>query len=173
MNSKETVFVGANNSGKTSAIEALMLFLKKSKHKDIRTTDFTLSNWKSINKIGDDWSTNVNGQHLDLSQSTWEPYLPCIDVWLSVHDREIHYVSHLIPTLSWDGGPLGVRLILQPTKLEELCKDYKTAYIHAKNIRELWKAPSQNKSNEHISLNLWPHSMRELTLSKNCVPFPQ
>ncbi|MES9857484.1 MAG: AAA family ATPase [Sedimenticola sp.] len=31
----ETIFVGANNSGKTSALGALMLFLAKGKDKDI------------------------------------------------------------------------------------------------------------------------------------------
>ena len=45
---KKTVFVGANNSGKTSAMNALMAFLKKSRHKDLSTTDFTLSNWKEM-----------------------------------------------------------------------------------------------------------------------------
>ena len=42
---KETIFVGANNSGKTSAVDALIVFLKKDR-KDILTTDFTLSNWE-------------------------------------------------------------------------------------------------------------------------------
>lgn len=39
---KETIFVGANNSGKTSAMDALMLFLKKSKRKNLSSTDFSL-----------------------------------------------------------------------------------------------------------------------------------
>nr|VFK44906.1 MAG: AAA ATPase domain-containing protein [Candidatus Kentron sp. SD]VFK49586.1 MAG: AAA ATPase domain-containing protein [Candidatus Kentron sp. SD]VFK80695.1 MAG: AAA ATPase domain-containing protein [Candidatus Kentron sp. SD] len=41
---EETIFVGANNSGKTSAMDALMLFLDKSRQKNIRVMDFTLSN---------------------------------------------------------------------------------------------------------------------------------
>jgi predicted ATP-dependent endonuclease of OLD family len=48
----ETILVGANNSGKTSAMDALILFLKKSRRKDFATTDFTLSNWSSIDQIG-------------------------------------------------------------------------------------------------------------------------
>ena len=31
----ETILVGANNSGKTSAMDAMILFLKKSRRKDI------------------------------------------------------------------------------------------------------------------------------------------
>jgi len=41
---RETLLVGANNSGKTSAIEAFILFLKKERNKELATTDFTLSN---------------------------------------------------------------------------------------------------------------------------------
>ena len=47
--SKETtLFVGANNSGKTSAILALRRFLVN-KGKRFRTQDFTLSHWSAIN----------------------------------------------------------------------------------------------------------------------------
>jgi len=60
LSEKETIFVGANNSGKTSAMDALMLFLKKSKRKSLSATDFTLSNWSSINQIGLDWITNTD-----------------------------------------------------------------------------------------------------------------
>ena len=101
---KETVFVGANNSGKTSAMNALMTFLKRSRHKDFSTTDFTLSNWKEINQIATDWVENQNPNDLNLSAEVWHQQVPSIDVWLQVEDTEIHYVSHIIPTLEWTGG---------------------------------------------------------------------
>jgi predicted ATP-dependent endonuclease of OLD family len=41
---ESTIFVGANNSGKTSAMDALIMFLKKAKRKELSTTDITLSN---------------------------------------------------------------------------------------------------------------------------------
>jgi predicted ATP-dependent endonuclease of OLD family len=46
---KETIFVGANNSGKTSAMDCLVLFFRD-KNK-FTTQDFTLSNWIEINQI--------------------------------------------------------------------------------------------------------------------------
>ena len=49
---KTTLFVGANNSGKTSAMEILIRFLV---NKNFSTNDFTLSNWVQINEIGSDW----------------------------------------------------------------------------------------------------------------------
>ena len=57
-----TILVGANNSGKTSAMDALIMFLKKSKRKELSTTDITLSNWGSIEQIGTDWLSIGEGQ---------------------------------------------------------------------------------------------------------------
>jgi predicted ATP-dependent endonuclease of OLD family len=148
---KETIFVGANNSGKTSAMDALMLFLKK--RKEIRTTDFTLSNWSGINDIGTNWVSCTDENALNLAIAPWESFMPAIDVWLHVEDNEVHYVSHLIPTLDWSGGVLGVRLILEPKNVEELYKGYKAAYVSAKSTTD--SRPSGT------SLSLWPQNMRD------------
>ncbi|EXY18462.1 AAA ATPase domain protein, partial [Bacteroides fragilis str. 2-F-2 len=49
----QTIFVGANNSGKTSAMSAIIWFLKG---KDRFTTrEFTLTNWIKINELADKW----------------------------------------------------------------------------------------------------------------------
>ena len=109
-----TIFVGANNSGKTSAMDALIFFLKKSKRKEICTKEITLSNWSAINEIANDWVMKDQEEKIDFSLNAWRPYLPAIDVWLSVEESQIHYVSHILPTLDWDGGLLGIRLILEP-----------------------------------------------------------
>ncbi len=45
-----TLFVGANNSGKTSAMLALRHFLVDGGR--FSTHDFTLSHWQAINQIG-------------------------------------------------------------------------------------------------------------------------
>jgi predicted ATP-dependent endonuclease of OLD family len=150
---KETIFVGANNSGKTSAMHALMMFLKKYRHKDISTIDFTLTNWKEINQIATNWVQNLNPDDLNLSGEAWRQLVPSIDVWLKVEDNEVHYVRHIIPTLDWTGGRLGVRLIFEPKNVEELYKDYKAAYETSTNI-------CKSRKNGDL-LNIWPHSMRD------------
>lgn len=150
---KETVFVGANNSGKTSAMNALMTFLKKTRHKEISTTDFTLSNWKEINQIATEWVENQNPDDLNLSIEAWHSQVPSLDIWLQVEEKEIHYVSHIIPTLDWIGGRLGVRLVFEPKNIEELYKTYKLAFEVAENTSKL--------SNNGNSLKLWPQSMRD------------
>ncbi|MEO1299462.1 MAG: AAA family ATPase, partial [Cyanobacteria bacterium J06636_16] len=77
---ENTIFVGANNSGKTSAMNALMMFLKKSKRREISTTDFTLSNWLAINDIGKDWISATDEVSPDLTSELWQPLLPWIDL---------------------------------------------------------------------------------------------
>ncbi len=149
----ETVFVGANNSGKTSAMDALILFLKKSRNKELGTTDFTLSNWKDINQIAKDWVEGQNLDDLNLDSESWHPCVPSIDIWLDVEDKEIHYVSHIIPILDWAGGNLGVRVIFEPKNVEDLYKAYKLAYEAAKNTGDSRKNGK--------ALKLWPQTMRE------------
>lgn len=153
-----TILVGANNSGKTSAMDALIMFLKKSRRKELSTTDITLSNWGSIEQIGIDWSSVGEDQQPDLTRDAWRKQLPSIDVWLEVDESQIHYVNHLLPTLDWDGGLLGARLILEPKNPEDLYKAYISARTAAQNTVAIRKAKNDNNS---PSLALWPTSMRD------------
>jgi len=156
---KETLFVGANNSGKTSAMDALMLFLKQTSRKKIATTDFTLSNWAAINQIGNDWIKNSTSETTiaDLSREHWEPYMPELDIWITVEEEQIHYVSHILPTLDWEGGLLGVRIVFEPQGIESLYQRFMAAYSAAKKTMEAKKAESGTPS----SLSLWPKNMQE------------
>lgn len=155
---KETVFVGANNSGKTSAMDALILFLKKDRRSNIVTIDFTLSNWISINRIVNGWITSDAGITADLALASLGKYLPSIDVWLDVNENDLHYVSHLIPTLDWEGGCLGVRLRLEPKKIEELIQDFKNSIDAAQKVMNSETEESDNQNS--YKLSLWPQNMR-------------
>ena len=122
-----TLFVGANNSGKTSAMEALRCFLD---HQRFTTNDFTLSNWTRINEIGTNWEAQENRQGSpNISLADWETLLPCLDLWINVEADEIHHVKDVLPTLEWEVGHLGVRLRFEPKKIDELYKDFLAA-IH-------------------------------------------
>ena len=156
LSEKETMFVGANNSGKTSAMDALIQFLKA--RDSISTTDITLSNWFGMEEIGADWiKSNEEGNIPSLSLSKWEPFLPSLDIWLKVEENEIHYVTHLIPTLGWQGGLLGVRLRFEPKNIENFNKDF----IASHNAAEITK-----KAKEGSKVKLWPRSMKDF-LDKN------
>ncbi|NRT15515.1 putative ATP-dependent endonuclease of OLD family [Flavobacterium sp. 28A] len=140
---KETIFVGANNSGKTTAMDALITFLKR---KEFKTQDFTISNWTKLNKIAETWVTKSDLIEEDKSLKLLEPYLPSLDLWIHAENSELRYVSHLIPTLDWKGGLLGIRLILQPKNIEILIEDY----IIARNKVIKLNADSGKK------IDLWP-----------------
>lgn len=157
LNCEQTIFVGANNSGKTSAMDALVVFLKKDNRKKITTNDFTLSNWIKINNIGEDWISCTDPKDLDLSDRQWFKLLPTVDVWLDVDESEVHYVRHLIPRLTWEGGLLCVRLRFEPKNVEELYKKFKDSFDTAQNT--LTKAKEKGSKSEN--LNLWPRSLKE------------
>jgi predicted ATP-dependent endonuclease of OLD family len=154
---KTTLFVGANNSGKTSAMDALILFLKVKNHSKIKCDDFTISNWCNIQKIGTDWEKSSKQNAPNLSREIWAPYLPTIDIWLFVNNEEIHYVRNLIPSLDWEGGLLGVRLVFEPD-IEKLFTEYHYSRISVEKILE-------NKTREDDSnikkIYLWPQSLKD------------
>lgn len=157
LNGTMTLFVGANNSGKTSAMEALSRFLIQPKH--FSTNDFTLSNWIEIDRIGSRWSEEAfNNSPLELYVSSWETLAPTLDVWLEVGENEIHYVRPLLPTLDWNGGAIGVRLRFEPTNIEELRNAYVEAEFAATQTKQAAEALSANAKPYHLSL--WPTCMR-------------
>ena len=101
-----TVLVGANNSGKTSAIIALGHFFVEPKRFNVK--DFTLSHWKKINVVGEGWIESANSKTEPILDDTiWTELCPSIDVWLDAGIHEVHHVRHLIPTLDWAGGLIG------------------------------------------------------------------
>jgi predicted ATP-dependent endonuclease of OLD family len=150
-----TLFVGANNSGKTSAITALGYFLVD--QNSFTTNDFTVSNWAHINKIGTDWEALV-GQVGSPSPSLvdWGTVLPSMDLWLQVESDEIHYVNHLVPTLNWEGGRLGVRLRLEPRSVEELYTEYLSAIRKA---NETLRVARGQDGADLDAVALWPRTM--------------
>ncbi|MDV3955766.1 ATP-dependent endonuclease [Elizabethkingia anophelis] len=140
---KETIFVGANNSGKTTAMDTLMIFLKT---KNFKTQDFTLSHWKSLNEVGENWIKTDELKEEDKSVKLLEQYLPILDLWIEVENSELHYVSHIIPTLDWKGGLLGIRLRFEPKDIDELIKEFITLYNKSNKL-------SQEKGKD---FKLWP-----------------
>jgi predicted ATP-dependent endonuclease of OLD family len=140
---KETIFVGANNSGKTTAMDALMIFLKT---KNFKTQDFTLCHWKNLNEVGENWIKTDDLKEEDKSVKLLEQYLPILDLWIEVENSELHYVSHIIPTLDWKGGLLGIRLRLEPKDMDELIKEFITLYNKSNKL-------SQEKGK---NFKLWP-----------------
>lgn len=128
--SEKTIFVGANNSGKTSAAYALKYFLSQDGRKLLKINDITLINHQKINEIGDRWlelnSLEKEVPTTDIEESNLEfiGYFPSLDILIDVPANEIHHVVKIIPSLTWKSGLLGVRLSYEPHNIEKLRQEY-------------------------------------------------
>jgi predicted ATP-dependent endonuclease of OLD family len=158
---KTTVFVGANNSGKTSAMVALRRFLVKHERLDFSVNDFTLSHWAKIDAAAAKWDAAEEG---DVSEPIdWGNFAPFLDVWLDVPAKELHYVQKILPTLDWDGTSIGVRLRFQPKDPQALQHEYLTAKRAAADV--MAQVGDGKESGAELasasSFALWPRSMME------------
>ena len=152
-----TVFVGANNSGKTSAMVALRRFLVD--RADFSINDFTLTHWTKIDATAAQWELEqANGNPTE--QFYWNDYLPFLDVWLNVPTRELHHVQMLLPTLDWNGTSIGVRLRFEPKDNQALQQEYLTARKAATAVMsKADDAASTVKATSTFAL--WPRSMMD------------
>lgn len=94
-----SIFVGANNSGKTSVGHALQLFTGRGR---FSVHDFSADQWPQIVAFGD---------------GDAEASLPSIeiDIWLEIGAEDIHRVVDLLPSLAWEGTLVGMRVVFAPT----------------------------------------------------------
>lgn len=103
LDKEKTVFVGANNSGKTSALDAIRFYLSGSTNL-FSITDIPLSAYGIINRLGKVWANNHN-----ITLESVENYAH-LDVWFEVSENELQYCYKFIPSLEWTGGNIGVRV---------------------------------------------------------------
>lgn len=162
---KQTLFVGANNSGKTSAMLALRRFLVP-RRCPFEIHDITLSHWPAIDRIGQSWVKAKRADEVvELTLEPWLPLLPTLDLWLEVDAGEMHHVRDLIPTLDWEGGLLGVRLRYEPTDLGDLYRDFLATVTDAEGLRSAAKQAHAEKLAADVQetpepkLTLWPSTL--------------
>ncbi len=144
---KTTILVGANNSGKTSAMVALRIFLLSPNRLALR--DVTIANWIKIDLLGEQWETDVE------STVDFDALLPSLDVWLDVPLSEIQHVVHILPTLDWSGGLRGVRLKYHAKDLEKLKSEYLVQRSAARN------ASTTGPNGEAIKIAVWPRNLTD------------
>lgn len=115
---KETVFVGPNNSGKTSATSAFKLFLKS---QNFTIYDFSVSRISDIDAIGRD-EENFECPKIEM------------DLWLSIDPNiEFGRIFALLPNISAAIKTVGVRIQFAVKDLDNLKKDYYSAFPKQKN----------------------------------------
>jgi predicted ATP-dependent endonuclease of OLD family len=164
-----TVFVGANNSGKTSAMVALRRFLVD--RSDFTINDFTLTHWAALDALGAAWEGAASSGEDDFD---WGGVAPHLDVWLNVPKGELHFVQKLLPTLDWNGEHIGVRLRYEPKDVQALRQEYLTEKLAVAEVMKAANAatfatagvddkgaPSGATADLGVTFALWPKSMMD------------
>ncbi len=125
----ETVFVGPNNSGKTSAAAAFRCFLGG---RDFKVHDFSVSKVPSIDVFGEGGDKEC---------------LPTIelDLWFSIDPNHISFgrAFMLLPELSDELDKVGIRLKYKPRDPEKMRAEYFAAYPLSNDGEKRTQALSQ------------------------------
>ena len=117
-----TILVGANNSGKTALLTVLRNFLSDSPA--FRAFDLSLAQWPKLRQLGQAWEALADDPRTESKDAgTWEVQhrqllacMPFIDLWFDAQDGAYHHVAPFITSLTWSGGPVGIRIRLEPAQ---------------------------------------------------------
>jgi predicted ATP-dependent endonuclease of OLD family len=113
-----SIFVGANNSGKTSATQAIRSFVDGTK---FSLFDFNSNAWRKFDELG------------ALPEGAEVTDMPVIslDLWFEVAAADLYLVIPLLPSTEWVGTLVGLRIEFGAKNVSELLNKYRTAYQNA------------------------------------------
>lgn len=140
-----SIFVGSNNSGKTSATQAIHSFITGGRDR-FSLYDFSSSCWKVLDDAG-----NIN-----LADPIPEGFsLPSIDLdlWFEVAAPDLYLVIPLLPSTAWEGTKVGIRVSLTARNALNLIQNYQVA--QAKGAEQVAELPPRS---QYIP---WPRSMTD------------
>lgn len=150
-----TLLVGANNSGKSSAMLALRKFLV-SKASAFRLQDLTLCHLSKLDEIGREWENPPASYEIPTAKD-WSDWLPNLDIWVSADQGEFHFIRDLIPSFAWRGGLVGMRFQLEPDDMNMLYTDYRKERARVAELEDaLGKEDPPGRP-----LTLWPQSLHD------------
>jgi putative ATP-dependent endonuclease of the OLD family len=154
----ETIFVGPNNSGKTSSASAFRIFIEQKEQFSIY--DFPASLIQKINSFDFDSEGELPTIELDL--------------WFTVDPAtEYGRVASFLPSLSLEHSEIGVRIVFSVDDAEDLKETYLLAYPPGddqKNLTHfLAQAGNLNKffSLKYFTLEFTPDSIIHHSIEKN------
>ncbi len=116
LDDKISIFVGANNSGKTSAAQGLYSMLRGDTS-SFELFDFSAILWTEIDNIG-----NAAPDDVDAAEQ-----LPAItlDLWFLVGDDDLGVAMPLLPSTDWEGKYVGIRVSFEPKSNYDLVRTYR------------------------------------------------
>lgn len=124
LDNKISIFVGANNSGKTSAVQGLYSMLRGDAKK-FELFDFSAALWAEIDIIG----RSAPGDEEAPKR------LPSIllDLWFRVGEDDLATAMSLLPSTEWDGKCVGIRVAFEPRDAYELVQRFHELHEKANN----------------------------------------
>jgi len=136
-----TIFVGANNSGKTSAAQVFRLFLGSEKER-FQLYDFTADCWAEF----DAFDTTSGDPNEGLPRIV-------LDIWLDLNgdDENLHRVVDFLPNLSWSSDLVGIRLSYMPKNGRTLIE----------NFEEYRRRALATECPEGSNYEPWPRSLTD------------
>ncbi len=140
-----SIFVGSNNSGKTSATQAIHAFVTSGRDR-FSLYDFSSSCWKSFDEAGT----------INLAEPVPEGFsLPSIDLdlWFEVAAPDLYLVIPLLPSTAWEGTKVGIRVSLIARNPINLIQNYQEA--KAKGTEQTAELPP---GSQYVP---WPRSMTD------------
>ncbi|HCL3757543.1 TPA: AAA family ATPase, partial [Pseudomonas aeruginosa] len=119
-----SIFVGANNSGKTSAVQGLYSMLR-GEVKKFELFDFSAALWAEIDAVG----------RTPPGDEDAPKRLPSIllDLWFRVGEDDLATAMSLLPSTEWDGKCVGIRVAFEPRDAHELVWKFHELHEKANN----------------------------------------
>lgn len=112
-----SIFVGANNSGKTSVAHAMHFFLSGARDR-VNFHDISACRWSEIDAFEGD-------------QEDAELPILSLDLWFEVEQADLHRVIDLLPNLEWQGALVGVRIAFAPRNEDETLTRFQELHAQA------------------------------------------
>ena len=110
-----SIFVGANNSGKTSATQAIQMFLSGSRER-FSLHDFSSHTWKALNALGE--ADPAGDSDVVIPSMS-------LDLWFEVHASDLYLVIPILPSSDWAGTQVGMRIEFTATDAAALLQRFR------------------------------------------------
>ncbi|MCK6435443.1 ATP-dependent nuclease [Rivihabitans pingtungensis] len=114
-----SIFVGSNNSGKTSATQAIHAFVAGQRDR-FSLYDFNSSCWKIFDNAGNINLAGLSSNNLSLPSIE-------LDLWFEVAASDLYLVIPLLPSTAWEGTKVGIRISLSAREAISLIKRFQDA----------------------------------------------
>lgn len=112
-----SIFVGANNSGKTSVAQAMHLFLAGERGR-LTFHDISASKWSDVQAFED------GNEGAALPEMA-------MDLWFEIDEADLHRIIDLLPRLDWQGTHVGVRIAFVPRNADETLQRFRERFEEA------------------------------------------